>query len=125
MQKKQFSSIKTLLVQHDFVERISKRNKYIKTEHQDYGIRLGYRLSDARHKSLYIKLAKEIPRNLLEDAVQFALDYPETKNQGNRGRIFMWRLKEICMKNNVKIPATKRVITKKNQIKKIQTRLFK
>ena len=125
MEKKKFSSIKTILLKNDFVERITKRNKYITTEHQDYGIRLSSRLKDEIHKALYMKLAKELPRNILEDAVQFALDYPENRNYNSKGRIFMWKLKDICLKNNVKIPASKRMISKKCQIKKIQPRLIK
>jgi len=66
---------------------------HVKHEFQDYGIRLSEVLHDQEHKSLYIKFSKEKPRNLLEEAKVFATDY-ETPSV-NRGRLFMWKLKEL------------------------------
>ena len=64
-----------------------------KHEFQEYGIWLSEKLHDKRHKALYIKLAKEKPRNALERARVFAIDY-NTKSV-NRGRLFMWKLVEL------------------------------
>lgn len=64
-----------------------------KHEFQEYGIWLAEQLHDKRHKALYIKLAKEKPRPLLETARVFATEY-ETSSV-NRGRLFMWKLVEL------------------------------
>lgn len=66
---------------------------YAHFEFQDYGVYLSEVLHDKKHKALYIKLAKEKPRGLLEEAKGFAKDY-NTKTV-NRGRLFMWKLKEL------------------------------
>ena len=66
---------------------------YIHFEFQDYGVYLSEILHDPKHKALYIKLAKEKPRGLLEEAKGFAKDY-NTKSV-NRGKLFMWKLKEV------------------------------
>jgi len=66
--------------------------KYISREFQDYGYRLAEELSDLKHKSLYIKLAREIPRPLLEKARVFVKDAVQVKS---RGRLFMWKLKQL------------------------------
>ncbi len=61
-------------------------------EFQDYGYRLSLKLSDMDHKALYIKLAKQEDRGLIEKALSFAIDYPKAKN---KARIFMWKLREL------------------------------
>lgn len=66
-------------------------DKYISREFQAYGIYLSEKLNDPRHKSLYIKLAKELPRPVLEKALRFAAD----SNARNKGALFMWKLKEM------------------------------
>lgn len=65
---------------------------YVTREFQDYGYRLALALEDLEHTSLYIRLAKEEDRRLLEEAKAFALDYP---NPRSRAKIFMWRLGEL------------------------------
>lgn len=64
-----------------------------KYEFQEYGIWVSTQLHDKKHKALYIKLAKEKPRPMMERARIFAIDY-NTKSV-NRGRLFMWKLKEL------------------------------
>jgi hypothetical protein len=73
-----------------------EKAKYVTKEFQDYGYRLALRLNDLSHKSLYIKLAKEENRTLLENALSFALDYPKAKS---KPKIFMWKLKELKEKH--------------------------
>lgn len=68
------------------------KNKYIYREFQDYGYRLAEELGDLKNKSLYIKLAKEAPRKLLEEARNFVKD---AYNVRNRARLFMWKLGEL------------------------------
>lgn len=114
IKRNELSKISTILDQHDFVDRISKSSKYIKEEFQDFGVRLAHKLKDPRHKSLYIKLARELPRGILEQALTFTLDYP-TRDQ-NKGRLYMWKLTELCNKHKIKIPSgarKKRLSTKK------------
>jgi hypothetical protein len=69
-----------------------KEDKYISREFQDYGYRLAEELQDLDHKALYIKLAKELPRALLEKARNFVKDAYQVKNPA---RLFMWKLKEL------------------------------
>lgn len=71
-----------------------KSKKFVKYEYQDLGVRLAYKLNDIEHKSLYIKLAKNEKRGLLEEAYRFAVDYPEMKGK-NKGKLFMWALAKL------------------------------
>ncbi len=82
--------IKSLLKKQQ--EELFDRGKYVTKEFQDYGYRLALKLDDMKHKSLYIKLAKEEDRSLLDRALMFTADYP---NARNKGKIFMWKLKEL------------------------------
>lgn len=69
-----------------------KDGKYISQEFQDYAYRLAVDLDDLMHKSLYMRLAKNTPRGLLDKARSFALDAP---NARSKARIFMWKLREL------------------------------
>jgi hypothetical protein len=71
--------------------------KYISREFQDYGYRLAEELGDLKHKALYIKLAKETPRILLEEAKNFVKDAAHVRNCA---RLFMWKLNELQKKKN-------------------------
>jgi len=65
--------------------------KYITREFQDFGYRLAESLDDLRHKSLYIKLAKEEDRELLQKAWDFVKD----SRAKSKARLFMWKLKRL------------------------------
>jgi hypothetical protein len=67
-------------------------DKYISREFQKYGYDLAEELGDLKNKSLYIKLAKETPRGLLEAAKNFVKDAANVKS---RPRLFMWKLAEL------------------------------
>jgi len=84
---KGLQSIRGILDQFDW-----DKNKYIYREFQDYGYRLAEELGDLKNKSLYIKLAKEAPRKLLEDACNFVKD---AANVRNRAKLFMWKLGQL------------------------------
>lgn len=71
------------------------RPKNISREFQVYGVYLAESLQDTKHYSLYIKLAKEVNRNILEEALNFTKGYYEAKN---KAKVFMWRLKELRKK---------------------------
>jgi hypothetical protein len=83
-------NIKQLLKEQQ--EELFDRQQYITREFQDYGYRLAVKLNDLEHKSLYIKLAKEEKRGLLQSALSFAIDYPKADN---KAKIFMWKLKKL------------------------------
>jgi len=70
------------------------KKKYISVEFQDYGFRLAEELGDLKHKALYIKLAKELPRARLEEAKNFVKGAYQVKNPGS---LFMWKLKQMRM----------------------------
>lgn len=72
------------------------KNKYVSKEFQDYGLFLANKLSDIKYLSMYIKLAKNTPRGLLEQALSFAIDYPNAKN---KGKIFLWKLTNLKNQN--------------------------
>lgn len=69
-----------------------KDGKYISQEFQDYGYRLSIDLNDIDHKSLYIRMAKTVPRAILEAARAFVVDAPNAKS---KGRLFMWKVSEL------------------------------
>jgi hypothetical protein len=83
-----FKSAKGLLGPND----LFSGAKYVTKEYQDYGYRLALQLDDVKRKALYMKLAKNEKRVLLEKALRFAADYPNAKNKAS---IFMWKLKEL------------------------------
>lgn len=68
------------------------RPKNIAHEFQMYGVYLAESLDDTKHYSLYIKLAKEVDRKLLDEALTFTKEYYGAKN---KARVFMWKLKEL------------------------------
>lgn|SRR5690606_1007514 len=76
----------------EFQKELFDRHKYVTQEFQDYGYRIALKLGEKRNVSLYIKIAKNKPRALVEQAFSFAIDYPNAKN---RGRLFMWKLTEL------------------------------
>jgi hypothetical protein len=67
-------------------------DKYISREFQKYGYDLAEELNDLEHKALYIKMAKETPRVLIETAKNFVKDAYNVKN---KARLFMWKLKQL------------------------------
>ncbi len=75
----------------ELIDKKDKKNG-INYEFQDYGFRLAHRLGDLDRKTLYIKLAKQVPRPLVEDAAIFASYYTHVPN---KGKIFMWKLYEL------------------------------
>ncbi|PIY68627.1 hypothetical protein COY90_04935 [Candidatus Roizmanbacteria bacterium CG_4_10_14_0_8_um_filter_39_9] len=66
-------------------------DKYISREFQTFGVHLAEKLQDEPRKSLYMKLAKTIPRPILEQALRFVVD----SHAKRKGALFMWKLKEM------------------------------
>jgi len=61
-------------------------------EYQAYGNKLAEDLGDIKHRALYIKLAKNEDRNLMEIARIYVTS---RENITTRGRLFMWKLKQL------------------------------
>lgn len=68
------------------------RPKNIAHEFQMYGVYIAESLGDTKHYSLYIKLAKQINRGILEEALNFTKGYYNAKN---KAKVFMWKLKQL------------------------------
>lgn len=68
------------------------KQRRISREWQDYAYRLALELSDKAHTSLYMRLAKNTPRPILEEARMFVKGAVNAKN---KGRLFMWKVKEL------------------------------
>ena len=66
-------------------------DKYISREFQSFGYHLAEKLNDMKHKSLYMRMAKNLPRPILEEALSFVSD----AKADNKGALFMWKLKEL------------------------------
>ncbi|OGG00535.1 hypothetical protein A2Y99_04180 [Candidatus Gottesmanbacteria bacterium RBG_13_37_7] len=80
------SSIRDILSKFNPLE-----DKYISREFQAYGIYLSEELNDIRHKALYMKLARDLPRAILEKALSYVKDSDIPK----KGALFMWKLKQL------------------------------
>lgn len=72
------------------------RPKNISHEFQFYGCFLAESLDDTKHYGLYIKLAKQLPRLILEEALNFTKGYYGAKS---KARVFMWKLTELKKQN--------------------------
>lgn len=84
---------KTFIKVGDILKKFeSDKDKYISREFQKYGYDLAEELGDLKNKSLYIKLAKETPRGLLEAAKNFVKDAYNVKN---RPALFLWKLTQL------------------------------
>lgn len=79
----------------DILKETKIGSKYAKHEFQNFGLRLAKELGDLKHKSLYIKLAKEEKRELLEEALAFVKD----SKAKSKARLFMWKLKKVRIEN--------------------------
>ncbi len=78
---------------------IKKRQKYIKNEFQAYGLQLAEELKDWKNRSLYIRLAKNTDRKILETARYFVKDHLPSQVR-TPSKLFMWKLKELKSTNN-------------------------
>ncbi len=104
MSPKRLTSISSIFDSKDWLEKRRKKAKYISKEFQSFGLELASNLNDYKNKSLYIKIAKTEKRPFVERAYSFAIDYPKAKN---KGKIFMWKLKDLKQEYNKKIKEEK------------------
>jgi len=82
-----------------FQETFKKRQKYVKNEFQAYGLELAKELGDWKNRSLYIRLAKNTDKKILEQARYFVKD----QNPGaikTPYKLFMWKLGQLKDKAN-------------------------
>lgn len=85
----------------EYKKKLDRRKKYIKNEFQAFGLMLAEELDDWEHKSLYIRLAKNTDKKLLEKALYFVKD--QNRNTINsKGRLFMWKLKQLKIEAEMK-----------------------
>jgi hypothetical protein len=63
---------------------------------------LAEELEDWEHKSLYIRLAKNTDKALLEKALYFVKDQ-KRYSMNSRGRLFMWKLKQLKIETELKL----------------------
>jgi len=94
LKKGDFTAISEILSRFNRSE-----DKYISREFQKYGYDLAEELGDLKHKSLYIKLAKELPRTILEEARNFV---KAAYNVKSKPKLFMWKLKQLKEKAKTK-----------------------
>ncbi|MFZ2201771.1 MAG: hypothetical protein WAV56_00045 [Microgenomates group bacterium] len=68
------------------------KQRRISREWQDYAYRLALELDDKAHTSLYMRLCKNTPRPILEEARVFVKGATNAKS---KGRLFMWKVREL------------------------------
>ena len=82
-----------------FKETLAKRQKYVHMEYQAYGLELAKELGDWKNRSIYIRLAKNTDRQIIEQARYFVKD----QNPGaikTPYKLFMWKLRQL--RENIK-----------------------
>jgi len=85
--KEGFSKTEDLMSRFQVVE----KNKHVSHEFQNYGCYLASVLDDKKHTGLYIKMAKNMSRGVLERALSFVID----STADNKAKLFMWKIGEL------------------------------
>lgn len=67
------------------------KQRRISREWQDFAYRLALELDDLAHKSLYMRMCKNYPRGILDEARSFVSD----SNAKSKAKLFMWKVKEL------------------------------
>lgn len=88
MNKPGFSSMTSILDKYELDESKQKR---ISREWQDYAYRLAVALDDTAHTAIYMRIVKNTPRDLVEKAKSFVMD----AGARSKGKMFMWKLKQL------------------------------
>ena len=70
---------------------IAEKNKHISHEFQSFGCHLANVLDDKKHTGLYIKMAKNMSRGMLEKALSFVID----STADNKAKLFMWKVSQL------------------------------
>lgn len=85
---KGFSSLSKIL---DKYEVDQDKQRRISQEWQDYAYRLALELDDKQHTSLYMRLCKNTPRPILEEARVFV----KGSTAKSKAKLFMWKVKQL------------------------------
>ncbi len=90
MKKKGFSSLDQVL--DKYVHEDENKQRRISREWQDYAYRLAVELGDVEHTSLYMRMCKNTPRYVLEEALIFVKGASKVRS---KAKLFMWKVKQI------------------------------
>lgn len=82
-----FESVQNLFNKYE----VKEKPGYISREFQDFGYRLALELGDLDRVSLYMRMAKNENRAILERALSFVSD----SNARSKARLFMWKVKQL------------------------------
>lgn len=81
-----FSTIKGVLKKFD-----PRQDRFVSREFQKYAYDLAMELKDHDHMAIYMRMAKTVPRHILERARSFVKD----ANAKNPARLYMWKVKQL------------------------------
>lgn len=84
------TTAKDLLSRHNFLAPTDNK-KHAKHEFQSFAYKLAADLNDLVNLKLYMRITRNLDRNLVERAYSFAID----STSDNKGRAFMWKLKDL------------------------------
>ncbi len=102
-----FVSAKSILTNINILDiedvKASKGRRHASKEFQAFAYKLSKDLNDPDHLGIYMKLAKNIDRSVMERAYSYAID----STSEFKGRVFLWKLKQLREEN-------KKAIDKKN-----------
>lgn len=82
-----FSSTKGILKKFN-----PAQDRYISREFQKYAYDLAVELNDLEHRAIYMRLAKTIPRHILEKARYYIRDAGNIKTPA---KLYMWKVKQL------------------------------
>jgi len=88
MGKTSFNSLAGILSKYEIEEKGQRR---ISREWQDYAYRLAVELDDIVHTSLYMRMCKNVPRYILEEARVFI----KGSKAKSKARLYMWKVKQL------------------------------
>lgn len=81
---------KELLASYNVLD-TEKSQKHAHHEFQAFAYRLAHDLRDMENLKIYMRLARNVERSLMERAYSYALD----ANTDNKGKVFFWKVKEL------------------------------
>ena len=77
-----------------FQDTLFNRQKYVKNEYQAYGLDLAKELGDWKNRALYIRMAKNMDRSVLEKARYYVKDHTAGTIKTPQ-KLFMWKIGQI------------------------------
>lgn len=75
------------------------KDKYISRDFQSFGIWLAEEMEDYKNRGMWIKIAKNNHRSILEKALSFVKD----SDADNKIALFLWKMKQIKNESKAKI----------------------